>query len=116
MAIINSVLGPLDTKNLGVTLCHEHLQDSSTALTLNYPELLEPAYKKHIIDGLKKAHAGGINTVVDATTMDLGRDVESDGGGIPRIRRKCDCNQRLGAGKAPLFPRYHREAIRSGIY
>jgi len=76
MTIINSVLGPLDTANLGVTLCHEHLQDSSTALTLNYPELLEPAYKKHIIDGLKKAHAGGINTVVDATTMDLGRDVE----------------------------------------
>ena len=37
MTIINSVLGPLDTKNLGVTLCHEHLQDSSTALTLNYP-------------------------------------------------------------------------------
>ena len=53
MTIINSVLGPLDTKNLGVTLCHEHLQDSSTALTLNYPELLEPAYKKHIIDGMK---------------------------------------------------------------
>lgn len=75
MTKINSVLGPLDTANLGVTLCHEHLQDSSTALIMNYPELMEKAYKKHIIDGLKKAKAGGIDTVVDASTMDLGRDV-----------------------------------------
>ncbi len=28
-----------------------------------------------IVDGLNKAKAGGINTVVDATTIDLGRDV-----------------------------------------
>jgi phosphotriesterase-related protein len=75
MTKINSVLGPLDTAKLGVTLCHEHLQDSSTALIMNYPELMEKAYKKHIIDGLKKAKAGGIDTVVDASTMDLGRDV-----------------------------------------
>jgi len=75
MTIINSVLGPLDTAKLGVTLAHEHLQDSSTGITVNYPEMMEKAYKKHIIDGLKKAHEGGIDTVVDATTLDLGRDV-----------------------------------------
>lgn len=74
MTIINSVLGPLDTAKLGVTLAHEHLQDSSTGLTTNYPEMMEKAYKKHIIDKLKAAHAGGIDTVVDATTLDLGRD------------------------------------------
>jgi phosphotriesterase-related protein len=74
MTIINSVLGPLDTAKLGVTLAHEHLQDSSTALITNYPEMMEKAYKKHITDKLTQAHAGGIDTVVDATTMDLGRD------------------------------------------
>jgi phosphotriesterase-related protein len=75
MTKINSVLGPIDTANMGVTLAHEHIQDSSTGLTQNYPELLEHGYMNHIIDGLNKAHAGGIDTIVDATTLDLGRDV-----------------------------------------
>jgi len=30
---------------------------------------------EHIIDGLNQASAAGIQTVVDATTLDLGRDV-----------------------------------------
>ena len=30
---------------------------------------------RHIIDGLREAKNGGIDTVVDATTLDLGRDV-----------------------------------------
>jgi phosphotriesterase-related protein len=36
--------------------------------------MMEKAYKKHIIEKLKAAKAGGIDTVVDATTLDLGRD------------------------------------------
>jgi phosphotriesterase-related protein len=75
MTKINSVLGPIDSANLGVTLAHEHIQDSSTGIPQNYPELLEPGYMNHIIDGLTKAHTGGIDTIVDATTLDLGRDV-----------------------------------------
>ena len=75
MTKINSVLGPIDSANLGVTLAHEHIQDSSTGIPQNYPELLEPGYMNHIIDGLTKARAGGIDTIVDATTLDLGRDV-----------------------------------------
>jgi len=102
MTIINSVLGPLDTKNLGVTLCHEHLQDSSTALTLNYPELLEPAYKKHIIDGLKRLMPG-VSTLSLTPLLWTWTGRGTDGGSFPRFRRECDCNQRLGAGKAPLF-------------
>jgi phosphotriesterase-related protein len=75
MAIINSVLGPLSTANLGTTLMHEHLLSSSTGIPQNYPEILDKGYMKHIISGLKKAKAGGIDTIVDATTLDLGRDV-----------------------------------------
>ena len=40
MAIINSVLGPLDTANLGFTLPHEHLIDSSAGINATYDELL----------------------------------------------------------------------------
>jgi phosphotriesterase-related protein len=75
MAIINSVLGPLDTTNLGSTLMHEHILSSSLGIPQNYPELLERGYMPHIIRGLKQAKAEGISTIVDATTLDLGRDV-----------------------------------------
>ena len=74
MTIINSVLGPLDTANLGVTLMHEHILSSSIGLPQNYPDILERGYMKHIVDGLNEARAGGIATIVDATTLDLGRD------------------------------------------
>ncbi|MFC1957495.1 phosphotriesterase [Chloroflexota bacterium] len=75
MAIINSVLGPLDTANLGSTLMHEHILSSSVGIPQDYPELLERDYINHIVNGLNKAKVGGIDTVVDATTLDLGRDV-----------------------------------------
>ena len=75
MTIINSVLGPLETANLGITLMHEHILSSSIGLPQNYPDLLERGYMNHIVDGLNKASAGGIATIVDATTLDLGRDV-----------------------------------------
>ena len=75
MTIINSVLGPVDTADLGTTLMHEHIMSSSIGIPQNYPEVLEKGYLKHIVDGLKQSKAGGIDTVVDATTLDLGRDV-----------------------------------------
>ena len=75
MTIINSVLGPVDTANLGTTLMHEHILSSSIGIPQNYPEVLERGYLRHIINGLKRTKSGGIDTVVDATTLDLGRDV-----------------------------------------
>ena len=75
MTNVNSVLGPIDTAKLGTTLIHEHIMSSSIGIPQNYPEVLERGYMKHIVDGLKRTKAGGIDTVVDATTLDLGRDV-----------------------------------------
>ena len=75
MATINSVLGPLDTAHLGFTLMHEHLVCASAGITQNYPELLGLDFMDRIVDGLNQAKEGGIDTVVDATTLDLGRDV-----------------------------------------
>jgi phosphotriesterase-related protein len=77
MAMINSVLGPLDTENLGFTLAHEHLMVSAAGIPRDYPDLLDKNYLDEIVNKLNKAKAGGINTVVDATTIDLGRDVET---------------------------------------
>lgn len=75
MTTINSVLGPLDTANLGFTLMHEHLIVASAGIPQNYTELLGAGFMERIVNGLTQAKEGGIDTVVDATTLDLGRDV-----------------------------------------
>ncbi len=75
MTAINSVLGPLDSAELGFTLMHEHLVVASAGITQNYPELLGSDFMDRIVDGLTQAKEGGIDTIVDATTLDLGRDV-----------------------------------------
>ncbi|MBL7177097.1 MAG: hypothetical protein ISS66_14830 [Desulfobacteraceae bacterium] len=76
MTVINSVLGPLDTNDIGFTLMHEHLIVSPAGVYRDYPELLGSNLMERVVDGLKKAKEGGIDTIVDATTLDLGRDIE----------------------------------------
>lgn len=75
MTVINSVLGPLDTADMGRTLMHEHIVSSSSGIPQNYPDILDRGYMKKIVNGLNQAKAGGIDTIVDATTFDLGRDI-----------------------------------------
>jgi phosphotriesterase-related protein len=75
MVTVNTVLGPINTTKLGFTLMHEHLLVGSAGVSQNYPVLLGDDYLERIVRGLKKAKRGGIDTVVDATTLDLGRDV-----------------------------------------
>jgi phosphotriesterase-related protein len=75
LANINCVLGPLSTDALGFTLMHEHLILAAAGTTQNYPELLGSDYNSRIIQCLNQAKEGGIGTVVDTTTLELGRDV-----------------------------------------
>jgi phosphotriesterase-related protein len=75
MATVNTVLGPISTAKLGFTLMHEHLLVASAGVPQNYPGLLAKDYTERIVKGLKQAKEGGVDTVVDATTLDLGRDV-----------------------------------------
>lgn len=76
MAMINSVLGPLDTVDLGFTLCHEHVLETSAGIPQVYPELvdLEESATKAVAD-FRLAYSEGVRTIVDVTTIDLGRDV-----------------------------------------
>ncbi|MBM2824973.1 MAG: phosphotriesterase-related protein, partial [Dehalococcoidales bacterium] len=73
MTIINSVLGPLDTANLGFTLMHEHIMVASPGVYRDYPELLGTNLMGRVVDSLKQAKEGGVDTIVDATTLDLDR-------------------------------------------
>ena len=41
MTTINSVLGPMDTAELGFTLSHEHVLVSSAGIQYVYPEFID---------------------------------------------------------------------------
>ena len=75
MATINSVNGPLDTSKLGFTLMHEHILSAAPPLLGEYQELLGNSPLERAVDDLKRAKEGGVDTILDATTPDLGRDV-----------------------------------------
>jgi phosphotriesterase-related protein len=77
MTRINSVLGPLDTADLGFTLSHDHIILSSAGIRQVYPEFIDRAkITKDAIEHLTECKAEGVDTIVDVTTLDLGRDVE----------------------------------------
>ena len=76
MALINSALGPLDTADLGFTLSHEHVLESSAGIQHVYPEFIDrEGTIARSVAVFKQARAEGVRTVVDVTTLDLGRDV-----------------------------------------
>ena len=75
MAIIQSATGPLDTANLGFTLMHEHVMVRWPAIYVAYPELFDRAARlAQSVERLKAAKAAGVQTMVDLTPIDLGRD------------------------------------------
>ena len=76
MATVQTVLGSIDSKDLGFTLMHEHIMVAFAGIYRNYPELLGANPLERAVDELKKAKEGGVDTLVDATTLDLGRDIE----------------------------------------
>ena len=79
MAKVNTVLGPMDTEDLGFTLMHEHLLCAFPDAYRDYPDILVPNALEYVVTRLKQAKAGGVDTVVDMTTLDLGRDIHRPG-------------------------------------
>lgn len=77
MTTINSVLGPMDTADLGFTLMHEHILCGPAAILRDYPELLGDTdnLMTRVVDALNATKAGGVDTFVDLTTLDLGRNI-----------------------------------------
>ena len=77
MTTINSVLGPIETESMGFTLSHEHLATSAAGIWKTFPELID---RSGIIQqakaSLSEAYREGLRTIIDVSTIDLGRDVE----------------------------------------
>jgi len=78
MAKINTVLGPIDPEEMGRTLAHEHI-------AAGYPgwecdPLARPYNREKIVNvcmkSLEPVKTYGVKTIIDATSIDLCRDVE----------------------------------------
>jgi phosphotriesterase-related protein len=77
MSTVNTVLGPKDVQDLGFTLTHEHLFTASAGIQQTYPELFGDfqVVTDEVAAALREARDGGVQTIVEVSTLDLGRDI-----------------------------------------
>lgn len=76
-ATLQTVLGPCPVEGLGAVLMHEHVITRSPGLAEAYPSTYPRAEALAAsIEGLAALRDCGVDTIVDHTTYDLGRDVE----------------------------------------
>lgn len=78
MPTVNTATGPVDAGALGFTLSHEHVTVVyGSGLREAYPFLFDwEATREKATRHLAEAKAGGIDTIIELSTPDLGRDVE----------------------------------------
>lgn len=76
MATVETVLGPVDEGELGFTLSHEHVLVGIDARIYPWRYDLE-ATRRRAVAELREAKQGGVDSVIDLTTPDLGRDVKA---------------------------------------
>ena len=100
MAKVNTVLGPIDTGDLGFTLSHEHVLCGAGGIPPNFPDFFGEGFKDRIVNDLIEVKKGGVDTIVDATTVDIGRDIEL----IAEVSRRSGVNIIASTG---WFRNYH---------
>ncbi len=102
MAAIETVLGPVDDSELGYVLSHEHVLVSAGDDVHHYPWLYDmDATRDRLVEELTEAREGGIGTLIDLTTPDLGRDVEF----VAEVARRSGMHIVAGTGMWRDVPR-----------
>ena len=77
MPKINTVKGKIDPNDLGFTLMHEHLCNTSAGIPKAFPSLLDRSEAiDRAVNFLGEAEKEGVRSFIDVTTMDLGRDMD----------------------------------------
>jgi phosphotriesterase-related protein len=79
MSQVNTIRGPIDSAALGRTLSHEHLTNGSGGME-HFPGLMDtPERRQEMVDrcvaALARVHQSGIDSVIDLTPFDLGRQM-----------------------------------------
>jgi phosphotriesterase-related protein len=74
---VQTVLGPLDAAKLGFCQSHEHVCSVSAGIWSAWPEILggRAQFVREAVDKLRKAKDEGLDSFIDLTTIDLGRDI-----------------------------------------
>ena len=76
MTVVQTVLGAIDSAQLGTVLSHEHVVQVLGEDNHHYPWMFDWEQTRAIaIRELSEAKANGVDTLIDLTTPDLGRDV-----------------------------------------
>ena len=104
MTTVNSVLGTLDTAELGFTLMHEHVMVAASGIYTDYPALFGDDPVARAVTRLTQAKEGGVDTLVDATTHDLGRNAPL----LAAVSRQSEVNIILCTGWWLDVPRFMR--------
>ena len=76
MSQVNTVLGPIDSADMGFTLSHEHITLGAAGTAAAYPGFQDlDAIADAATEALQEAYDGGVRTIIDVTTLDLGRNI-----------------------------------------
>ncbi len=74
--IVNGVTGPLNVKDFGPTLMHEHVMIMDAFMRQAFPDWLQmDQFLAVALPQLEKLRGYGIRTIFDATPINLGRDI-----------------------------------------
>ena len=74
---VNTVLGPIESDQLGFTLMHEHIIIANHTLRRAYPAWFDhDVFMEYVLHLCRNAKEAGIDTITEATPIDLGRDLE----------------------------------------
>lgn len=104
--VIQTVRGPIPVSEAGLTLAHEHVLIDAWAMTHSYDSILDDE-ELATRELLALAEAGG-RTLVDCTSMGLGRDPQA----LERIAWASGINIVMGTGwyRAAFYPPAIRES------
>ena len=75
MSMVQTISGSIPSAELGRTLSHEHLTNGTPGME-RIPGLLDRAEMiDRCLEALRQAHDAGIDSIIDLTPFDLGRQV-----------------------------------------
>jgi len=93
MTTVQTVRGPIDSSQLGRTLAHEHIITGSGGMD-HYPFFDRNDAVEWGIEALAQAKRDGIDTIIDVTTVDLGRQIDL----VMQVAEKSEVNIVVATG------------------
>jgi len=111
--MIETVRGPIPSGSLGRTLMHEHVFVREPEIAENLPDTWDDeSFIEQATCDLEKLYEAGIDTILDATVIGLGRSVKR----LCKIARRTRINILVGTGIYTFdrLPRYFQNDFRDG--